>query len=120
MAEESAAVGEVAWGTAAPTGSEGCRTLGTTGQAVQRRVDTVVAAYDAGVAAPGGPTAERRVALGYSTGAVTKLNADGWAVFDAGVGWADNARSVPGIDRRSFEAWKRAYWRARSCDFGGC
>ncbi len=25
-----------------------------------------------------------------------------------------------GIDRTTFNAWRRDYWRNRACDFGGC
>jgi lysophospholipase L1-like esterase len=53
--------------------------------------DSVVAAYDTRTftAVSGLRTGAPRVTLGYSAAAVSALNADGWALFDKAVAWAN-------------------------------
>jgi YD repeat-containing protein len=74
--------------------------------------DGVVTAYETGAARPTSPASAspaRRVAVGYSAGAVGKLNTDGWAVVDAAVAWADDNPLVPvaGVTSFDFDAFEQ-------------
>jgi RHS repeat-associated protein len=69
-------------------------------------IDGVVTAYDAGASRPTSPVTAapaRRVAVGYSAGAVGKLNTDGWVIVDAAVAWADNNPLVATAGETSFD-----------------
>lgn len=69
--------------------------------------DVVVAGYERGSATPGGPAAERRVAVGLSAGAVSKITLDGWAVIDAAMAWADDNDAEFGTTDFDFDAFEQ-------------
>jgi RHS repeat-associated protein len=69
--------------------------------------NTVVAVYDKAGALPTGTAAERRVTVGLSPGAVTKINTDGWALIDAAIAWADNNTATFGTTNFDFDAFEQ-------------
>lgn len=89
--------------SAASLGSGATKVWATTSSST----DTVAAVYDAGATTPAGAAPARRVTVGLSAGAIGSLNADGWAVLDAAIVWADNNPLKAGTTAYDFDAFEQ-------------
>ncbi|HEX6235791.1 MAG TPA: DNRLRE domain-containing protein [Acidimicrobiales bacterium] len=69
--------------------------------------DVTVATYDQGDATFSGTAPERRIIIGFSAGAVAKINANGWALILAAAEWADDNDTVLGTTNFDFDAFEQ-------------